>query len=162
MIGIDPGFGRTGIGLIEFKGGDPKHIWHTTIVTPPDLEFAERLETVRNEVIASIQTYKPDAACLESLFFQTNAKTAMKVAMARGVILLALHEMQLPTVELTPSQVKSGIAGWGNADKEQVQMMVARLLGLQSLPEPDDAADALALAIVGGTVYRQAVVMKGL
>ena len=113
----------------------------------------ERLAAVRNDVVEAIRRFAPNAACVESLFFQTNVKTAMKVGMARGVILLALTDAGLPVVEATPNQVKQGIAGWGNADKKQVQSMVARLLRLES-PPPDDAADALALAIIGGLIYR--------
>ena len=95
----------------------------------------------------------PDAVAIEQLFFQTNAKTAIKVGMARGVAILAVAEAGIQIIEATPNQIKQGIAGWGGADKKQVQDMVKRLLGLAEVPRPDDAADALAIAIVGATLF---------
>ncbi len=154
VLGVDPGFGRTGLGLIEIVKGDPHHLWHSVIDTPADQEFIDRLQAVRNDLTESIRRFEPSVACVESLFFQTNAKTAMKVGMARGVILLALADANLPIVEVTPSQVKTGITGYGNADKKQIQDMVTRLLKLKEVPKPDDAADALALAIVGGYMHQ--------
>jgi crossover junction endodeoxyribonuclease RuvC len=154
MLGIDPGYGRTGLGIVDVTGGESAHVWHSVIDTSPESEFVERIAAVRNDLQEAIRRFSPQAACVETLFFQTNAKTAMKVGMARGVILLTLADLNIPTVEVTPSQVKQGIAGWGNADKKQVQEMVARLLKLKEIPKPDDAADALALAMVGGLVYR--------
>ncbi|MBE7525325.1 crossover junction endodeoxyribonuclease RuvC [candidate division WWE3 bacterium] len=155
MLGVDPGFGRTGLGIVEIEGDEARHTWHSVIDTDAGLPFSERLLAVRNDLQEAIRRFRPDAAAVESLFFQTNAKTAMKVGMARGVILLALADAGIPIVDLTPNQVKQGIAGWGGADKRQVQAMVTRLLVLPEPPKPDDAADALALAIVGGSVYRQ-------
>ena len=154
VLGIDPGYGRTGLGVVDITSGDSVHVWHSVIETSADTEFVERLAAVRNDLQEAIRRFSPQVACVEALFFQTNAKTAMKVGMARGVIMLALSDLGIPTVEVTPSQVKQGIAGWGSADKKQVQEMVARLLHLKEIPKPDDAADALALAIVGGLVYR--------
>lgn len=153
VLGIDPGFGRTGLGVIDLVRGEPAHVWHSVINTPSDEPFANRLAAVRNDITECIRRFSPSVACVEALFFQTNAKTAMKVGMARGVILLALADAKIPTVEVTPNQVKQGIAGWGNADKRQVTDMVTRLLKLSEPPKPDDAADALALAIVGGYVH---------
>lgn len=161
MLGIDPGYGRTGLGVVDIAGGDATYVWHSVIETLPESAFVERLAAVRNDLQEAVRRFKPEAACVESLFFQTNAKTAMKVGMARGVIMLALADAGLPIIEVTPNQVKQGIAGWGNADKRQVQAMVARLLKLPS-PPPDDAADALALAIVGGLVHRSANKRVGL
>jgi crossover junction endodeoxyribonuclease RuvC len=155
VLGVDPGFGRTGLGVIDLEHGEPVHVWHSVIDTPSDVPFADRLMTVRNDIAECIRRFTPAVACVEALFFQTNAKTAMKVGMARGVILLALADARLPIVEVTPNQVKQGIAGWGNADKRQMQGMVMRLLKLSEPPKPDDAADALALAIVGAYVHRQ-------
>ncbi|MEN9558033.1 MAG: hypothetical protein RL141_402 [Candidatus Parcubacteria bacterium] len=156
VLGVDPGFGRTGLGVVEMRGSDATHVWHSVIETLPDEAFVDRLAAVRNDLTEAIRRFSPQVACVESLFFQTNAKTAMKVGMARGVILLALADAGIPIVEVTPNQVKQGIAGWGGADKKQVQEMVARLLHLAEIPKPDDAADALALAIVGGLVHRTA------
>ncbi|MBD3251571.1 crossover junction endodeoxyribonuclease RuvC [Candidatus Uhrbacteria bacterium] len=154
VLGVDPGFGRTGLGLVLIKKGDPHHLWHSVIDTPADHRFIDRLQAVRNDLTEAIRRFEPSVACVESLFFQTNAKTAMKVGMARGVILLALADANLPIVEVTPSQVKTGMTGYGNADKAQMQEMVMRLLKLQAIPKPDDAADALALAIVGGYMHQ--------
>ncbi len=154
ILGIDPGFGRTGIGVVETHGSDATYVAHSVIETPKEDDFSTRLLSLRDELRRVIENHKPDVAVVESLFFSNNAKTAMKVGMARGVVLLTVAETKIPLVELTPNQVKQGIAGWGGADKRQVQEMVARLLHLKEIPKPDDAADALALAIVGGLVAR--------
>lgn len=154
ILGVDPGFGRTGLGVVDMQGGNSTHVWHSVIETPADQLFTHRLAAVRNDVAEAIRRFQPHVACVEALFFQTNAKTAIKVGMARGVILLALADANVPIVEVTPNQVKQGITGWGAADKKQIQAMVARLLNLKEIPKPDDAADALALAIVGGLVYQ--------
>lgn len=155
VIGIDPGFGRTGIGIIDTKGADATHVWHSVVETSPSMSFVDRLTAVRADIAEAIRRFQPSIACVESLFFQSNAKTAMQVGMARGVILLALADAGLPIVDVTPNQVKQGIAGWGGADKKQVQEMVKRLLKLKEIPKPDDAADALAIAIVGGLMARR-------
>jgi len=154
ILGVDPGFGRTGLGVIDLEHGEPAYVWHSVIDTPADEVFVDRLKAVRNDLAECIRRFTPSVACVESLFFQSNAKTAMKVGMARGVILLAIADANIPIVEVTPNQVKQGITGWGNADKRQVTDMVTRLLKLSEPPKPDDAADALALAIVGGAVWR--------
>lgn len=154
ILGIDPGFGRTGIGVVETRGSDATYVAHSVIETPKEDDFSTRLLSLRDELRRVIEKHRPDAAAVESLFFSNNAKTAMKVGMARGVVLLTLAEAKIRLVELTPNQVKQGVAGWGGADKRQVQEMVARLLRLKEIPKPDDAADALALAIVGGLIAR--------
>jgi crossover junction endodeoxyribonuclease RuvC len=154
ILGVDPGFGRTGLGVVDMRGSDASHVWHDVIETQKEQPFAERLQCVRNDLAEAIRVYQPACAVVESLFFQTNAKTAMQVSMARGVILLALADANVPVIDLTPNQVKQGIAGWGSADKKQVQDMVKRILKLDRAPKIDDAADALALAIVGGLMYR--------
>lgn len=154
ILGIDPGFGRTGIGVVETRGSDATYVAHAVIETPKEDAFSTRLLALRDELRRVIEKYRPDAAVVEQLFFAKNVTTVMNVGMARGVVLLMLAEAKIPLVELTPNQVKQGIAGWGRADKKQVQEMVARLLKLTEIPKPDDAADALALAIVGGLVAR--------
>ncbi|MFA5935987.1 MAG: crossover junction endodeoxyribonuclease RuvC [Patescibacteria group bacterium] len=154
VLGVDPGFGRTGLGVVDMRGSDATHVWHDVIETQKEQEFADRLQTVRNDLQEAIRRFSPQCAVVESLFFQTNVTTAMKVGMARGVILLALADANIPVIDLTPNQVKQGIAGYGAADKKQVQEMVKRLLKLDRVPKLDDAADALALAIVGGLMYR--------
>lgn len=108
---------------------------------------------MRDELIRVIKEFKPQAAVVEKLFFQTNVSTAINVGMARGVILLVLADAHLPIVELTPNEVKQAVTGYGSADKKQMQAMVMRLLALKSIPKPDDAADALAIAMAGGQVY---------
>lgn len=155
ILGVDPGFGRTGLGVVDMRGGEAEYVWHDVIETGKEEQFADRLQVVRNDLAEAVRRFKPHCAAVESLFFQTNARTAMKVGMARGVILLALADAGLSIVEITPNQVKQGIAGYGQADKSQVQAMVCRLLRLKAAPKLDDASDALALAIVGGAVYKK-------
>ncbi len=149
ILGIDPGFDRTGFGIIEKRGSTLTWVSHACLQTSAKSEFSFRLQQVRDAVTKTVVHFKPDAAVIEHLFFQTNAKTAIKVGMARGVILLALADAGIPIVELTPNQVKQGLTGWGKADKTQIQEMVKTTLRLDTIPKPDDAADALALAIVG-------------
>jgi crossover junction endodeoxyribonuclease RuvC len=153
ILGIDPGFDRTGFGVIEQEGSRIKWIAHGCIQTRAGDEFALRLQETHDGLKQALEEYMPDAVAVEQLFFQTNAKTAIKVGMARGVAILAVAEAGIQIIEATPNQIKQGIAGWGGADKKQVQDMVKRLLGLAEVPRPDDAADALAIAIVGATLF---------
>lgn len=154
ILGIDPGFDRLGFGVIEMHGSDAAWIAHGHLQTSKGDDYSLRLQQVRDEVKRVIAEYQPSAVAVEELFFQTNVTTAMKVGMARGAVLLAIADAGLPLVELTPNQVKQGVAGWGGADKKQVQDMVCRLLKLKEVPTPDDAADALAIAIVGGMMFK--------
>ncbi|MBU2566453.1 crossover junction endodeoxyribonuclease RuvC [Patescibacteria group bacterium] len=154
MLGIDPGFGRTGLGVVDFSKNKIFHVWHTCIDTPSDAPFTDRLQTVRNDIMEAIRRFQPNVAAVEQLFFQTNVKTAINVGMARGVILLTLADASLPVVELTPNQVKQSVAGHGGADKKQIQAMVKKILRLNEIPKPDDAADALAIAISGGYIFQ--------
>jgi crossover junction endodeoxyribonuclease RuvC len=130
-------------------------VHHSCLQTDRQDDFADRLQVLRDEVTAVIKKFKPECVAVERLFFQTNAKTAIKVGMARGVIFLAIADAELSIVEVAPSQLKQGITGWGGAGKRGVQEMVKRFLHLKDIPKPDDAADALAIAIVGGMLYRQ-------
>jgi crossover junction endodeoxyribonuclease RuvC len=155
ILGIDPGFDRTGMGVIEEKSGKLSWIHHACIQTDAKDDFSFRLQQVRDGVRRVIEEFRPEGAVIEQLFFQTNAKTAIKVGMARGVIFLALADAGIPIVEITPNQLKQGISGWGGAGKKQVQEMVKRLLHLKEVPKPDDAADALAMAIVGSPMLRR-------
>ncbi len=150
VLGVDPGFGRTGLGVVDFYGSKPVHVWHSCIDTPSDAPFTERLQTVRNDLTEAVRRFKPHVTAVEKLFFQSNVKTAINVGMARGVILLVLADAGLISVELNPNNIKQAVAGHGSADKKQIQDMVMRLLNLKSIPKPDDAADALAIAIAGG------------
>jgi crossover junction endodeoxyribonuclease RuvC len=152
VLGIDPGFDRNGFGVVDDNGGKLVHIAHGVLQTSKDDSFMTRLRQVRDNVAGLIEQYKPDCVAVEKLFFQTNAKTAINVGMARGVVLLVIADAGIKLVEPTPNQVKQGTAGHGSADKRQVQEMVKRLLKLDTIPKPDDAADALAIAIVGCTL----------
>ncbi|MFZ6015695.1 MAG: crossover junction endodeoxyribonuclease RuvC [Patescibacteria group bacterium] len=154
ILGIDPGFGRTGVGIISLTGSRLRHIYHACIETPSDMPFPDRLQAIRNDISEIIRRFNPVVAAVEELFFQTNVKTAIKVGMARGVIVLTLSDAKLPVLELTPNQIKQTVAGHGAADKKQIQAMVQRLLSLKEVPQPDDAADALAIAIAGGLSYQ--------
>jgi len=148
ILGIDPGIADTGYGLIEKgAGGKISCVAYGSIKTKAGLPMAERLEILHNELEKIIKKYQPALASVEELFFQNNAKTAIIVGQARGVILLTCKKNKVPIVELTPLQVKQTIAGFGRADKLQVQKMVKLLLNLKEIPKPDDAADALAIAI---------------
>lgn len=154
VLGIDPGFDRTGFGVVEQRGSDATWVAHGCIQTSADDSFAKRLQQTRDGIVDLVRTHAPDCVAVEQLFFSNNAKTAIKVGMARGVIILALADAGVQIVELTPNQVKQGMTGWGAADKKQVAGMVQRFLKLEEIPKPDDAADALAIAIVGGLLYR--------
>ena len=157
ILGIDPGFDRLGFGVIQQTGSKIACLNYSCLQTSAKDDFTERLKELRDEIARVIKKYQPEVVAIEHLFFQTNVKTAIKVGMARGVILLAIADAGLPLVELTPNQVKQGITGYGAADKKQIQRMVQRLLNLKELPKPDDAADALAIAIVGAGVYRKSL-----
>lgn len=158
ILGIDPGFDRVGFGVIDQTRGEATWIFHGCLQTKAGDDFTRRLQQVRDAVKKVIDTHQPQVVAIEHLFFSNNAKTAIKVGMARGVAMLAVADAKLPIVELTPNQIKQGIAGWGGADKKQVQEMVKRLLKLKVIPKPDDAADALAIAIVGGLAARHSSV----
>lgn len=148
MIGIDPGIAITGIGILDEKN-DGSHVCidYLALRTKPGLEDSERLQRIFIETQAILKKYKPEEAAVEKLFFQKNIKTAMQVGQARGVILLALQIAKVPLTEYTPMEIKQAITGYGKAHKLQIQLMVKALLNLDSLPQPDDAADALAIAI---------------
>jgi crossover junction endodeoxyribonuclease RuvC len=145
-IGFDPGTARLGYGIIESEP-DPQAIDFGVIVTESDKPMAYRLLDIHAAVGELIEHYRPDAIAVERLFFARNVTTAMTVGQARGVILLAAAERGLAVAEYAPSEVKQAVVGYGKADKHQIQEMVRIMLGLDSLPTPDDAADALAIAI---------------
>lgn len=147
IIGIDPGFGRVGFGIIEKKGNSWRHVAHGCIETSAKDEFIDRLAEVYHELTHIIKKYKPTRGAVEELFFYKNVTTAINVGQARGVILLTLHTANLPVDEFTPLEVKQAVVGYGRAEKKQMQMMVQMQLGLKAIPKPDDAADALAVAL---------------
>jgi len=148
ILGIDPGIADTGFGVIEKTSSiGMKCINYGSIKTKAGLELATRLEILAKELKELIKRYKPDLISIEQLFFCKNVKTAMTVGQARGVILLVCKQNKIKTVEFTPLQVKQAVSSYGKASKLQVQKIVKTLLGLKEIPRPDDAADALALAI---------------
>lgn len=150
-MGIDPGFGRLGFGVVEQGGvNNWTAIAYGCIETSPKKKFVERLKEIRDEVEAVIQKYQPTRMAVEELFFFNNAKTAMDVGQARGVVLLLGIQHDLPIDEFTPLQVKQGLTGYGRAEKDQMQKVVAMVLGIKGKIKSDDAADALAIAITAG------------
>ncbi len=143
ILGIDPGYGILGWSVIDKS---LKLIDFGTIETPASDLLADRLFFIHQQLEQIIHTYKPDCASIEKLFFQKNTKTAIDVAKALGVIVLTLKKFDLPFSEYTPNQVKQALTGFGRASKEQMQQMVKTIFNLKEIPEPDDAADALAIA----------------
>lgn len=147
ILGIDPGYGIVGYGVIDGERQKYSAIDYGVIKTPADLSLPKRLKMVADGIKILIEKYHPDAISIEELFFQTNRKTAIAVAEARGVILHTVIEYTDNLYEYTPMQIKQALTGYGKADKRQIQEMVKLQLGLKSIPRPDDAADALAVAI---------------
>ncbi|MFA5009286.1 MAG: crossover junction endodeoxyribonuclease RuvC [Candidatus Paceibacterota bacterium] len=150
ILGIDPGTATTGVGLIEYKKTSQKQLnclHYGTIITPSKMPLSERLKILYQDLSELIEKYKPEAIAIESLFFFKNAKTVMAVSQARGVALLLIAQKKIPFFEFTPLQAKIAITGYGRAEKIQVQKMLQHILELKKPPKPDDAADALALAI---------------
>jgi crossover junction endodeoxyribonuclease RuvC len=147
ILGIDPGTAALGYGIIERNGGRLRAIDHGCLETSPDLPLPERLVSIHHLVSDLIELHSPDLVGVERLFFSRNAQTAFAVGQARGVVLLAAGQHGVAVRDATPNEVKSAVAGYGAADKGQVKRMVGIVLGLAAPPEPDDAADALAVAI---------------
>ncbi|MBU0494917.1 MAG: crossover junction endodeoxyribonuclease RuvC [Chloroflexi bacterium] len=147
ILGLDPGIAITGYGLIRQDGSDLIAIDYGVITTPAGTPLPIRLRTIYHELTALIARHQPTQGAVEELFFARNVRTALTVGQARGVVLLALAEAGLPTHEYTPLQVKQAVVGYGQGTKQQVQEMVRILLSLNVIPQPDDAADALAVAI---------------
>ena len=146
ILGIDPGYGIVGWGLIDADNGI-QVIDYGVVSTPKELTLPERLEVIYSSIQSLINYYKPDVMAVEELFYFKNQTTVIPVAEARGVILLSARMCKLPIFEYTPLQIKQALTGFGRAEKAQVQYMVKTLLGLEKVPKPDDAADALAVAI---------------
>lgn len=147
ILGIDPGTATTGFGCIEVTGPKTVIVGAGVITTAAGLEMGERLATIYTELNELIREFKPDKVAVELLFFARNVTTAISVGQARGVIILSAAQHNLPVDEFTPLQVKQAVTGYGKADKRQVQEMVKTLLALKQIPKPDDAADALAIAL---------------
>ena len=147
ILGIDPGYGITGFGLIEAQRGSSQLLKCGAITTPAGMDFSARLEIIYEDMRQLLEAAKPEAVAIEELFFGQNVTTGIGVAQSRGVILLAIRQAGLPVYQYKPMQVKQAVVGYGNATKHQVQDMTKRLLRLEKLPKPDDAADAIAIAL---------------
>lgn len=147
IIGFDPGTATTGYGVVEREGSRLRYHAHGVITTPAGTPFEERLVTIHTAVGDLLARYQPDGAAIEKLYFTKNITTGIAVAQARGVIALAIAQAGLPIGEFSPLEVKGAVVGYGKATKRQVQEMLKVLLTLDGLPKPDDAADALAVAI---------------
>ncbi len=147
VLGIDPGTAITGYGLVWGESGDLRLVDYGVITTPSDKSQPQRLQEIYRQLTALIQERQPAEAAVEKLFFSRNVRTALSVGQARGVVLLAIANAGIAVHEYTPLEVKQAVVGYGRATKEQVQEMVKVLLGLDTVPQPDDAADAIAVAI---------------
>jgi crossover junction endodeoxyribonuclease RuvC len=147
VLGIDPGLAHTGYGVIDHLGQSSRLVAMGEIVTTPDQQLSARLKMIHDGLVEAIGQWKPEVACVESLFFCTNARTAIAVAQARGVCILATANAGIPMAEYTPLQIKQAVAGYGKATKLQVLKMVKALLTLQEMPKSDHMGDALAAAL---------------
>lgn len=154
ILGIDPGYAIVGFGAVEYSGGTFTTLKFGAATTDAHTDFNDRLNEIFDDITNIIEMIKPDALAIETLFFTTNQKTVIAVAEARGVLLLAAKRANIPIFEYTPLQVKQSVAGYGKASKKQVQEMTRTILKLDSVPKPDDAADALAMAICHAHSYR--------
>ena len=147
ILGIDPGYGITGFGLVEAERGKFQFLRCGAITTPAGMDFSARLEIIYEDMRALLEKAKPDAVAIEELFFGQNVTTGIGVAQSRGVILLAIRQAGVPVTSYKPMQVKQAVVGYGKAEKSQVIMMTTTLLGLAKAPKLDDTADALAIAV---------------
>ena len=164
ILGIDPGYAIVGYGVVRAENGRFATLEHGAIVTQAGLEFGRRLETIYDTLTTVTEKWRPEAVSVEKLYFQNNKTTAIGVAEARGVILLAAQKIGAKVYEYTPLQVKMAVTGYGQAKKPQVMEMTRRLLGLKNMPKPDDTADALAMAIchghAAGSVLRRSLLRR--
>ena len=147
ILGVDPGYAIVGVGTVDYEGNRFKVVDYGAITTEAGEDMFDRLKAIYDEMTKLIEYVKPDAMAIEELFFQNNQKTAINVAQARGVLILAAKNHNIPVFEYTPLQVKQAVVGYGRAEKKQVQQMTKAILNLTEIPKPDDTADALALAV---------------
>ena len=154
IIGIDPGYDRLGYGVLQYHRNTFKILEYGSIVTNKDDRFSVRLNNIEKALYEICKKYKIDFAAIEELFFNTNTKTAIKVAEARGVILNTLENLKICINEYTPLQIKQAVVGYGRADKNQVKYMVKKFLNIENLPKLDDTTDALAVAICHGNSFK--------
>ncbi len=150
VLGVDPGIATVGFGLISTQGMEQKMLRCGVITTPPGIPLSTRLLQIAGDLETLITQFQPDAVAVEELFFNTNVTTGIAVAHGRGVILMTAEKCGVPVYEYTPLQVKQAVAGYGRAAKLQVMKMTQRLLKMEQIPKPDDAADALAVALCHG------------
>lgn len=153
ILGIDPGYAIVGYGVLEYKNNKFKVIEYGAITTDASMDMFDRFKSIYDDICEVMERTRPDFMAIEELFFNSNQKTAINVAQARGVILLAAMNRGIQIFEYTPLQVKQAVAGYGRAEKKQIQQMVKLLLGLKEVPKPDDTADAVAIAICHGHSY---------
>lgn len=153
IIGIDPGYAIVGFGIIEYNRAQFNVVDYGAVTTPADMDFNSRLLEIYNDLCYILDKFRPDFLAIERLYFTSNQKTAIDVAQARGIVLLAARQRNIEIFEYTPLQVKQSVTGYGKAVKKQVQEMTTRILKLSEIPKPDDTADALAIAICHAHSY---------
>lgn len=161
ILGIDPGVAIVGFGIVDTERGKQRLVKCGVITTPAHSRLSCRLNSIFMDLQELINTFKPDAIAIEELFFNTNITTGISVAQARGVILLACYQSGVSVFEYTPLQVKQAVVGYGRAEKKQVMDMVRRILNLQEAPKPDDAADAVAIALCHARSSTSLLAQKG-
>jgi len=154
ILGIDPGFAIVGYGIIEYDNFKYRTIEYGAITTEAGEDMFVRFKKIHDELLEILERTKPDCLAIEELFFNSNQKTAINVAQARGILILAALNKDIPVFEYTPLQVKQATVGYGRAEKTQVQQMVKTLLKLEKIPKPDDTADALAIAVCHAHSYK--------
>ncbi len=147
ILGIDPGYAIVGVGCVDYEGNRFKTVDYGAITTEAGEDMFDRLKVIYDELCDWIERLNPDAMAIEELFFYNNQKTAINVAQARGALVLAAKNHNIPIYEYTPLQVKQAVVGYGRAEKKQVQQMTKAILSLSEIPKPDDTADALAIAV---------------
>lgn len=162
VFGIDPGYAIVGCGVVDCDRGKYRMVDYGAITTPAGMEMGQRLLAIYDRLTVALEKYRPQAVAIEQLFATHNQTTVMGVAQARGVILLCCQQHGLPVFEYTPMQVKMAVVGYGVAEKRQVMEMTKNLLNLREIPKPDDAADALAIAICHGNVGGSVLFQKNL
>jgi len=161
VLGIDPGTATTGFGLVKYERGREILVRYGVIKTSPDMDMPQRLVKINREYNDLLDEHHPDAVAIEQIFHHKNAKTVITVAQSRGVLLMTAAAREIEIAEYTPLQVKQAVTGFGNADKRQVQIMVQKILAIDKIPKPDDAADALAIALCHLHSYRIGNTFKG-
>ena len=160
ILGVDPGYAIVGFGILDYDGVRFTPIEYGAVLTEAGTPFPERLKAIYTDIEFIFDKYAPDCMAIERLYFNTNQKTAIDVAQARGVTVLSAAQRNIPISEYTPLQVKSSVTGYGKAEKQQVMEMTRQLLGLAQIPKPDDAADAMAIAITHGLSLNTRKVME--